>query len=160
MHVFRLGLGLLAGGIFVGAGCAGESRSRDADAAGGTTGGAGGTAARGGAAGRPPSCAADYPCFGPSATCVDTRRIQKLMTVGCEVFCGDIPCSGGMCVPDGEPEACPEGTRCRSHGRQQASCDPFDPNSGVAGAGDPPGASGEAGMSAAAGASGEGGASR
>ena len=64
-------------------------------------------------AGGQPICVADFPCFEREAECVGDNRIQRLRDVSCREVCPPGPCSGGSCLPTGEAEECPPGTRCR-----------------------------------------------
>lgn len=58
-----------------------------------------------------PRCFADFPCQG-YWRCVTDYAYRPVKTVGCEMVCGGVPCSGMTCWDDGDAETCPSGTRC------------------------------------------------
>lgn len=91
-------------------------RGADAtDAAVGGSGGHTGIGASGGHGGKgvAAECLADFPCNGRLARCVGAQQLQPYREASCHELCGDRPCTGHTCLPDGDIIDCPEGLFCR-----------------------------------------------
>lgn len=60
-----------------------------------------------------PTCFVDAPCRpGQDKSCVSLTEYVRLVSYPCSHTCGDEPCSGGTCEPEGDPTPCPPGEIC------------------------------------------------
>jgi hypothetical protein len=64
--------------------------------------------------GAPPTCLVDFPCStgGPDHVCVSDTSYRRTVTHDCTFHCGNVPCSGATCDPDGPVIDCAPGTAC------------------------------------------------